>query len=85
MEQRKGKSQAAYDYLMKIPIHTWARHAFDEGVKSEHITNNLTESFNSWLGNLRAEPILSLFKGLRTKLIMCRMQKNMRKGALGRV
>ena len=56
----KGKYQAAYDYLIKIPIYTWARHAFDERVKSEHITNNLTESFNSWLGDLRAKPILSL-------------------------
>ena len=39
----------AHTWLMNIPLGHWARHAFDTQVKIDHVTNNLSESFNSWI------------------------------------
>ncbi|KAL0432015.1 UNVERIFIED_CONTAM: hypothetical protein Sradi_0827500 [Sesamum radiatum] len=55
------------------------RHAFDERLKNDHDTNNISESFNHWVGDLRSKPVLTLLDGLRTKL-MCRLQKRKLKG-----
>ena len=62
-----------------VPVHTWARHTFDEYVKSDHITNNMCESFNNWIGLHRHKPILTLLEGIRCKL-MVRFQKRYHKG-----
>ncbi|KAG5550078.1 hypothetical protein RHGRI_015138 [Rhododendron griersonianum] len=48
MERMKDISEEAHKWLSDVPTHKWARHAFDDRVKNDHITNNLTESFNSW-------------------------------------
>ncbi|KAK4434249.1 hypothetical protein Salat_0587600 [Sesamum alatum] len=56
----------------------WSRHAFDERLK-DHVTNNISESFNHWVGDLRSKPLLTLVDGLRTKL-MSRLQKRKLKG-----
>ncbi|KAK4435368.1 hypothetical protein Salat_0700200 [Sesamum alatum] len=60
---------AAHDWLTKILVSMWARHAFDERVKNDHVTNNISESFNNWVGDIRSKPILTLLEGLRSKLI----------------
>ncbi|XP_058182429.1 uncharacterized protein LOC131300547 [Rhododendron vialii] len=79
MERIKDISKEAHKWLSDVPTHKWARHAFDDRVKNDHITNNLTESFNSWLGQLRHKPALSLLEGIRTK-VMSRIQKRYAKG-----
>ncbi|KAL0405450.1 UNVERIFIED_CONTAM: hypothetical protein Slati_3858900 [Sesamum latifolium] len=75
----KGLKPAAYDWLLKIPAEMWSRHAFDERLKNDHVTNNISESFNHWVRDLRSKPVLTLVDGLRTKL-MCRLQKRKLKG-----
>ncbi|KAL0449491.1 UNVERIFIED_CONTAM: hypothetical protein Slati_1505500 [Sesamum latifolium] len=75
----KELKPAAYDWLLKIPAEMWSRHAFDERLKNDHVTNNISESFNNWVGDLRSKPVLTLVDGLRTKL-MCRLQKRKLKG-----
>ncbi|KAL0341430.1 UNVERIFIED_CONTAM: hypothetical protein Scaly_1805600 [Sesamum calycinum] len=75
----KELKPAAYDWLLKIPADMWSRHAFDERLKNDHVTNNISESFNHWVGDLRSKPVLTLVDGLRTKL-MCRLQKRKLKG-----
>ncbi|KAK4400523.1 hypothetical protein Sango_1158400 [Sesamum angolense] len=42
-------STKAYDWLLKIPAEMWSRHAFDERLKNDHVTNNISESFNHWV------------------------------------
>ncbi|KAL5734567.1 hypothetical protein ACOSP7_032428 [Xanthoceras sorbifolium] len=37
-------------WLDKIDPAYWSKHAFDSSVKCDHVTNNMTESFNSMLG-----------------------------------
>jgi len=33
------------------PKSMWARYTIDSECKSDHVTNNVAESFNSWLGD----------------------------------
>lgn len=69
MEEIKKISVPAYNYLMEIDPATWTRHAFDHQCKVDHVTNNMTESFNSWLGELRCRPVLSMLELMRQKLM----------------
>ncbi|KAH7856900.1 hypothetical protein Vadar_006704 [Vaccinium darrowii] len=69
----------AHDHLAKLSVSSWARHAFDERVRSDHITNNGTESFNNWLGPFRGKPILTMLEGIRCK-VMSRIQTRYKKG-----
>ncbi|KAL0346023.1 UNVERIFIED_CONTAM: hypothetical protein Sradi_4433600 [Sesamum radiatum] len=79
MFKLKEHKPAAYEWLKNIPVHMWARHAFDVRLKNDHVTNNLSESFNNWVGDLRSKPVLSLLDGLRAK-IMSRLHKRFQKG-----
>ncbi|KAK4423510.1 hypothetical protein Salat_1933800 [Sesamum alatum] len=67
------------DRVLKIPAEQWSRHAFDSRMKNDHVTNNISESFNHWVSDLRGKPILTLVDGLRSKL-MSRLQKTKQKG-----
>lgn len=70
----KKDTQAAYDYLIKIDKKKWARHAFSDDVKVDHVTNNLTELWNSWLNECRDKPVLILMEFIRKK-VMKRLYK----------
>ncbi|KAL0296061.1 UNVERIFIED_CONTAM: hypothetical protein Sradi_6658200 [Sesamum radiatum] len=80
MYKIKELKPAAYEWLLKVPAEQWSRHAFDIRMKNDHVTNNISESFNHWVGDLRGKPILTLVDGLRSKL-MSRIQKRKQKGA----
>ena len=47
MEDIKIVNQEAYAWLMDIPCCHWSRHGFDTNVKVDHVTYNITKSFNS--------------------------------------
>ncbi|KAF7826798.1 hypothetical protein G2W53_017962 [Senna tora] len=70
MEKMKKHNENAYQYLMDMPLHTWSKHAFHESCKSPHITNNVCESFNDWINELRSMTVLNLVDGLRAKIMM---------------
>uniref|UniRef100_A0A5B7ARQ4 SWIM-type domain-containing protein n=1 Tax=Davidia involucrata TaxID=16924 RepID=A0A5B7ARQ4_DAVIN len=74
-----GVSPDARTWLMRLPIASWSRHAFDPRLKNDHVTNNLTESFNNWILNLRCKPILTMLEGIRSKL-MSRIRQRYEKG-----
>ncbi|XP_042496943.1 uncharacterized protein LOC122075840 [Macadamia integrifolia] len=61
----------AHDWLSANPPSSWSRWAFDHRAKSGHITNNMTKSFNHWVGPYRDKPILYLIDQLWT----CLMEK----------
>ncbi|XP_027109456.1 uncharacterized protein [Coffea arabica] len=69
----------AWKYLDKISKTTWCRYTFNTRLKCDHITNNCTESFNAWIGELRGKPILTLVDRLRKKF-MKKMHKRYQKG-----
>ena len=62
-------SPAAHDWLMGIPVVCWAKHCFPTHTKCSHVTNNMTESFNNWIGNFRAMPILRMLEEIRQKIM----------------
>ncbi|KAF8398461.1 hypothetical protein HHK36_017389 [Tetracentron sinense] len=79
MDHIKKHDSKAFEYLAKIDPSAWSAHAFDKSVKSDHVTNNITESFNGWLGVQRSKAIMTMIEFLRRKL-MTRMQKRYEKG-----
>ncbi|XP_027182476.1 uncharacterized protein LOC113780894 [Coffea eugenioides] len=78
MQRIKVMNIEAWRYLSKIPVSTWARHAFSTDLKCDHVTNNFTESFNAWIGDLGCQPILTLVEGLR-KNFMKKLHKRYQK------
>ncbi|CAI9109011.1 OLC1v1008740C1 [Oldenlandia corymbosa var. corymbosa] len=60
---------AAYKWLDDIGNIVWARHAFSETLNCDHVTNNISESFNSWLGDLREMPILTMVNTYRGRVM----------------
>ncbi|KAF8389413.1 hypothetical protein HHK36_026108 [Tetracentron sinense] len=69
MNKMKRDKKEAYEWLMEKPLHSWSRHEFDPWVRSDHVTNSMTESFNQWVGDLRNKPILTLVDSIRVKLM----------------
>jgi hypothetical protein len=51
MDELKGISPDAYDYLSKIEPSTWARAWFSTFPKCDLVVNNLSECFNAWIVN----------------------------------
>lgn len=80
MEDIKAISEDAFLWLMEVPPCHWSRHAFDESTKNDHVTNNMTESFNSHLEMSRQQPILTLLESIRRKT-MRRLAERQMKGA----
>ena len=81
MERIESVSIDAHKWLSEVPTSAWSRHVFNEGVKNDHITNNLTESFNHWVGLLRFKLILTMLEGITTKL-MSRLHKRYELGLI---
>uniref|UniRef100_A0A8R7VDK4 Zinc finger PMZ-type domain-containing protein n=1 Tax=Triticum urartu TaxID=4572 RepID=A0A8R7VDK4_TRIUA len=70
MAALKNESEAAWEWLSKIPKHTWARHAMDMNCKTDLVVNNLSEVFNKWVLDVRAKPIRTMVDGIMTKLMV---------------
>lgn len=79
MDEMKEKFEDAYDWMMETPPVHWAIHLFNESVKSDHVSNNMTECFNSWLGRHRSQPVLTLLENVRRK-VMRRIHRRKEKG-----
>ncbi|KAL5736620.1 hypothetical protein ACOSQ2_031408 [Xanthoceras sorbifolium] len=65
MKEMKDGYLDAYNYMNKIPVCHWSRHAFDRHVKSDHVTNNISECFNSWIDKFKGKPALTLLEELQ--------------------
>ncbi|TXG63993.1 hypothetical protein EZV62_010987 [Acer yangbiense] len=63
----------AMAYLAAIEPCHWSRHAFDNSIKCDHVTNNMTEAFNSMLKDFRARTYLGLMEYVR-RMVMSRFQ-----------
>ena len=62
MDKMKSANEAAFNYLMDIPLGHWGRHAYDPTPKIDHCTNNMSESFNSWIEPVRGFSILNIME-----------------------
>ena len=70
METLKKECEPAYVWMMKIPVETWARHAFDTVCKTDLVVNNLSEVFNKMILDVRSKPIQTMIDGIKNKLMV---------------
>nr|GEW01637.1 hypothetical protein [Tanacetum cinerariifolium] len=77
-----GVSEEAITYLHDHHKKIWSRCKFGTSSKCDYITNNISEAFNSWVGDLRYQPVLTLLDGIRGRLMnlgwyeVCRSSDN---------
>lgn len=53
--------------------HLWKRYQFSETSKVDYVTNNIVESFNSWIREEKSLPVILLFDRIR-QMIMEKME-----------
>ncbi|PWA64461.1 hypothetical protein CTI12_AA342820 [Artemisia annua] len=71
---KKNESEEAVTYLHANHKKIWSRSKFGTTSKCDYITNNISETFNSWVGDLRYKPVLDLLDGIR-EMLMVRFHK----------
>lgn len=54
---------------MSYPIKAWVRAYFTPRCKSWVVGNNISESLNSWIDEYRYFPVISMFDGIRLKMM----------------
>ncbi|TXG64295.1 hypothetical protein EZV62_011289 [Acer yangbiense] len=64
----------AKSWLQEIEPKHWSRHAYDQVIRCDYVTNNMTEAFNSMLGTHRASSYLDLRKFIR-RMVMRKFQE----------
>ena len=69
MEELKGISKDAYDYLAKIDPTSWSRAWFSTFPKCDLLVNNISECFNSYILKVRDQPIITMLESIRKKLM----------------
>ncbi|KAK1431840.1 hypothetical protein QVD17_08555 [Tagetes erecta] len=79
-------NKEALAYINENHKKIWSRCNFGTACKCDYLTNNISEAFNSWIGELRYKPVLDLLDSIREK-IMVRLDTKRRivnkwKGAL---
>ncbi|XP_044508956.1 uncharacterized protein LOC123227891 [Mangifera indica] len=79
LNKMKAVDETAYKWVIDNEPDQWSRFGFDTEAKSDHITNNMSETFNSWLGEGRELPILSLLELYRRR-IMKRLYSRLKAG-----
>ncbi|XP_071676965.1 uncharacterized protein [Lolium perenne] len=70
MANMKEECLEAWEWLMKIPVATWARYAMDYNCKTDLVVNNLSEVFNRMILDVRGKPVRTMFDGIRKKLMV---------------
>ncbi|KAI3707878.1 hypothetical protein L2E82_36777 [Cichorium intybus] len=59
----------AISYLNDNHKKIWTRSKFGTHAKCDYITNNISETFNSWVGDIRYKLVLDLHDAIRQKLM----------------
>ena len=70
MASIRSENAKAANWMMLKPVEKWARHGFDPNIKFDHITNNMSECFNSWIKDERDKLVLQLLEHLRRRIMV---------------
>ncbi|KAH7842659.1 hypothetical protein Vadar_007781 [Vaccinium darrowii] len=65
MRDLKAISKEAHDWLLREPIEHWARCQYSPRAQTSRMVNNISESFNNAIKEVRDKPILTMLEGLR--------------------
>ena len=60
----------AYKYLNDLDPRCWSRSHFNPEVKCDTVVNNLNESWNSYILEVREMPILQMLEWIRRKVML---------------
>ncbi|KAL5747151.1 hypothetical protein ACOSQ2_024448 [Xanthoceras sorbifolium] len=74
MKEMKEGDMDVYNYMSRTPVCHWSQHVFNGHVKSDHMTNNISECFNCWIDKFKAKPALTLLENL-SRAFMKRIHK----------
>ena len=77
MDELESATSGTKQYLMNIGPKLWAKSHFDTICKSDYLTNNFTESFNSFILTTRDKPICSMVTGI--SFLMMKIMYNRKK------
>ncbi|KAL5709790.1 hypothetical protein ACHQM5_020435 [Ranunculus cassubicifolius] len=77
--KKRANEKTPVEYLMSEDTSLWARYELDVDAKVEHITNNFSESFNSWILEIRDKPLHKLI--IQYTLMMMTLMFNKRQDA----
>ncbi|GJY81537.1 hypothetical protein Tco_0494288 [Tanacetum coccineum] len=69
MEELKQFNKHAFEWLAKIPAHSWSRSHFSGRAKSDILLNNLCEYFNGKILDARDAPIITALEYIREYLM----------------
>ena len=65
MDEIGGINPAAKSWLQEIKPKHWSRYAYDQTIRCDHVTNNMTKAFNSMILTHRASSYLDLLEFIR--------------------
>ena len=69
MNSIRKVDEDAFQWLRNLNPKHWSVHAFDKFVKCDHTTNNMTESWNAWLGDIRKALVIALVEHIRKRMM----------------
>ncbi|KAI0498808.1 hypothetical protein KFK09_019703 [Dendrobium nobile] len=69
-------SPDVYSYLSSLTS-KWSKATFSKFIKNHHNTNNMSESFNSWVAEARNKPVVDLIDMIRGMMMEQRSQRKL--------
>jgi hypothetical protein len=79
MDSLEESTEGSKNWLNNIEKKLWSRAHFDTVCKSDHLTNNFTESFNKFILETRDKPVCAMVMGI-SLLVMKLMHDRKRDG-----
>ena len=61
MDELKKLDVKAYEWLVKLDVRTWCKHAFNPRSKSDTLVNNIAV-FECWILEARDKPVLTIWR-----------------------
>ena len=61
MDELKKLDVKAYEWLVKLDVRTWSKHAFNPRSKSDTLVNNIAV-FECWILEARDKPVLTIWR-----------------------
>lgn len=79
MRELRAISVKAHEWLLKVPPKYWARCFYGPRAKTNRMVNNLSDSFNNAIKQVRDKHIISMMEGLRRYI----MQRHVERAKFG--
>ena len=73
MDELNKLDVKAYEWLVKLHVRAWSKHASNPRSKSDTLVNNIAESFNAWILEARDKPVLTMMEIIKV-MLMQRLQ-----------